>query len=165
MLHLIPAPLHRQLYRVADGLRKRWWVISRPRRTSVVVLAFDEQGRVLLVRHSYGLRVWSAPGGGMGEQEDPALAAAREFREELSCELSNLTLLEARELDISGSRDTVHLFAARLNGTPRPDMREIVEVGLFDPAHLPADCARLVPSHVELAVTALKSGALKSEQR
>ncbi|KRA79412.1 NUDIX domain-containing protein [Altererythrobacter sp. Root672] len=162
MLHLIPAPLHRQLYRLADGVRKRWWIISRPRRTSVVVLAFDDHGQVLLVRHSYGVRVWTAPGGGMGEQEDPALAAAREFREELSCELSGLTLLEARELEISGSRDTVHLFAARLNGTPRPDMREIVAAGLFDPEHLPADCSRLVPSQVALAVAALETGALKS---
>ncbi|MBO9518299.1 MAG: NUDIX domain-containing protein [Porphyrobacter sp.] len=162
MLHLIPAPLHRQLYRIADRIRKRLWLISRPHRTSVVVLAFDEQGRVLLVRHSYGLKVWTAPGGGMGESEDPARAAAREFREELSCELSNLTLLEAREREISGSRDTVHLFAARLNGDPRPDMREIVKIGLFEPAYLPADCAPLVAGQVELAVAALANGALKS---
>lgn len=162
MLHLIPAPLHRQLYRIADRVRKRWWLISRPRRTSVVVIAFDQQGRVLLVRHSYGLPIWSAPGGGMSEREDPAKAAAREIREELACELTDMTLLEAREREISGSRDTVHLFAARLKGEPRPDMREIIEIAFYDPGHLPQNCARLIPDQVALAVDALENGALKS---
>src|SRR5688572_20915224 len=128
MLHLIPAPLHRALYRVAYTLRRRWWRIRRPRRSSVVVVAFDAQDRVLLVRHSYGPPVWSLPGGGMDRGEDPEQAAAREIREELGCDLTELAPIDASEERIAGSLDLQHIFTARLAGTPVPDMREIVAV-------------------------------------
>ena len=144
MLQLIPAPLHRLLYRVADRLRRRWWRIRKPRRHSVMVVALDEAGRVLLVRHSYGPPVWALPGGGMSRSEDPALAAAREFREELGCDLANLLEIEAREHEEGGARDVRHVFAASLNGVPVPDRREIVAAELFDPAALPAPCDRRV---------------------
>jgi 8-oxo-dGTP pyrophosphatase MutT (NUDIX family) len=81
MLHLIPAPLHRVLYRVAHGVRRQWWRVRRPRRSSVVVVAFDERDRVLLVRHSYGRPAWSLPGGGMNRGELPEPDAAREIGE------------------------------------------------------------------------------------
>lgn len=154
MLQLIPAPLHRLLYRAADRLRRRWWRIRKPRRRSVIVVAFDEAARVVLVRHSYGPPVWALPGGGMSEREDPALAAAREFREELGCELTDLREIEAREHDDSGSRDLRHVFAASLSGVPVPDMREIVAVGLFDPAALPAPCDRRVGPAARTALAA-----------
>jgi 8-oxo-dGTP pyrophosphatase MutT (NUDIX family) len=154
MLHLIPAPLHRRLYRLADRLRRRWWRIRKPRRYSVLVVAFDDSGRVLLVRHSYGLSIWALPGGGMGRGEEPAAAAAREFREELGCGLRDLIQIEAREHDESGSRDLLHIFAADLAGVPIPDMREIVAVALLDPAGLPPRCDRHVGPAVRAALAA-----------
>jgi 8-oxo-dGTP pyrophosphatase MutT (NUDIX family) len=154
MLHLIPAPLHRALYRIADRVRRRWWRVRRPRRASVLTAAFDEAGRVVLVRHSYGPPVWALPGGGIDRGEDPALAALREFREELGCGLAEVVPLEARTHDESGSQDLRHVFAAELAGTPVPDMREIVEVALFDPAALPAGCDRRVGPAVGLALAA-----------
>lgn len=159
MLQLIPAPLHRLLYRVADRLRRHWWRFRKPRRHSVIVVAFDDSGRVLLVRHSYGPAVWALPGGGMSQHEDPALAAAREFHEELGCELADLLEIEAREHDEGGSRDLRHVFAASLRGDPVPDMREIVAARLFDPAGLPAPCDRRVRPAVGAAL------AMRSEQR
>src|SRR5262249_43660233 len=114
MLHLIPAPLHRLLYRAAHTLRLQWWRVRRPRRNSVMVVAFDEQGRVLLVRHSYGPPLWAIPGGGMDRGEDPAGAAAREVREELGCGLSDLAVIDVREERIAGSRDRQHTFIARV---------------------------------------------------
>ena len=144
MLELIPAPIHRRLYRMADWARRRWWRIRRPDRTSVVVAAFDAGGRILLVRHSYGPPVWALPGGGIGRNEDPAAGAAREFREELGCELADLVQVAVLEQEESGSRDLLHLFTGELAGTPAPDMREIVEVGLFDPEALPPRCDKRV---------------------
>jgi 8-oxo-dGTP pyrophosphatase MutT (NUDIX family) len=152
MLQLIPAPLHRLLYRVADRLRRRWWRIRKPRRHSVMIVAFDEAGRVLLVRHSYGPAVWALPGGGMSKHEDPAVAAAREFREELACGLVHLVEIEAREHADSGSLDVRHVFAATLSGDPVPDMREIVAARLFDPAALPAPSDRRVRPAIEAAL-------------
>ena len=159
MLHLIPAPLHRRLYRIADRARRLWWRVRRPNRTSVLVAAFDEAGRVLLVRHSYGPPVWALPGGGIGAGEDPAKGAAREFREELRCELTDVRPVETHVQEESGSHDLLHLFAARLAGTPSPDMREIVAAELFDPAELPRGCDRRVGRAVSQAVAA------RSQQR
>ena len=154
MLRLIPAPLHRALLRLADRIRRRWWRVRRPHRHSVCVIAFDRHGQVLLVRHSYGRPVWMLPGGGMSAREEPALAAAREFREELGCELTELALLESSEHDVSGSRDTQYVFTALAEGTPRADMREIVDVDFFHPAGLPSGCSRSVAGRVERAVAA-----------
>ena len=162
MLHLIPPPVHRKLYRLADWARRRWWRIRKPRRHSAHVIAFDEAGRVLLVRHSYGRPVWTIPGGGVGRREDPADAAAREFREELGCALTGLVALEPSEHEVSGSRDLQHGFAARLAGVPVADKREIVDAELFDPDALPAERGRSVERWVRLAQAALAAG---SQQR
>src|SRR4249919_1904493 len=118
MLHLIPPPLHRQLYRLAHALRRQWWRVRRPRRSSVVVIAFDEHDRVLLVRHSYGPPVWSLPGGGIARGEDPEQAAKREIREELGCGLSDLLAVGASEEQISGSRERQLVYLARVVGEP-----------------------------------------------
>jgi len=63
-----------------EGLRKKVGhdLIIIP---SVTVLVFDEQERVLLVRHREGGK-WVAPGGGIEPYEPPADAAVREMWEE-----------------------------------------------------------------------------------
>jgi len=152
MLHLIPAPLHRTLYRLADRVRRVWWKVRRPDRNTAIVLAFDEQGRVLLVRHSYGPPVWAIPGGGIGRGEDPAAAARREFAEELRCPLSNVRRLRTITQHESGSTDHLHAFVAEVAGVPAPDMREIVAAEFFDPAHLPRPADRSVARRVAEAV-------------
>ena len=163
MLHLIPAPLHRRLYRFADWARRRWWRVRKPIRRSAHVIAFDHAGRVLLVRHSYGRPVWTIPGGSMGRREDAASAAAREFREELGCELAGMVALPPSEHEVSGSRDLQHGFAARLAGVPVADRREIVAAELFDPGALPADRGRHVERWVGQAWEALE--AARSQER
>ena len=152
MLHLIPAPLHRLLYRIADRTRRRWWRFRRSRRNSVFVVAFDEQGQVLLVRHSYGPPVWALPGGGLGRRENPLPAAVREFREELKCEPADLRLLKVQVWEDSGSHDRRHVFVATLRGTPVPDQREVVEAALFDPQALPGNTGHWAASVVREAV-------------
>lgn len=129
-----------------------------------MVVAFDEEGRVLLVRHSYGPPLWAIPGGGMDRGEDPAGAAAREVREELGCGLSDLAEIDVREERIAGSRDAQHTFIARVVGEPKPDMREIVAVAFFDPARLPDNCIRRSRERIGWAVTHRNLPA-QSEQR
>ena len=152
MLHLIPAPLHRVLYRLADRTRRVWWRIRKPRGRGVHVVVFNEAGRVLLVRHSYGPAVWAVPGGGVGRREDPAAAAAREMREELGCELAQLVAAGPYEADELGLRSEQIVFAARLAGEPVADRREIVAVEWFDPANLPANTSRHVPALIGRAL-------------
>jgi 8-oxo-dGTP pyrophosphatase MutT (NUDIX family) len=165
MLHLIPAPLHRLLYRAAHAVRRQWWRVRRPRRSSVVVIAFDEAGRVLLVRHSYGRPLWALPGGGMERGELAEQAAAREIGEELGCGVTGLIAIEANERRIAGSLDRQHVFIARLVGRPVPDMREIVAVELADPADLPEPCGRRTRQWIAQAMAFRGAAEAPSEQR
>ena len=157
MLRLIPAPLHRALYRVAYSARRQWWRIRRPRRGSVVVIAFDDDGRVLLVRHSYGPLLWALPGGGIDRGEQPAEAAVREIREELGCGLAELEAIEADERRIAGARVTQHVFRARLAGRPVADMREIVAIELARPDRLPENCGARTRQRIAHAVALRRS--------
>jgi ADP-ribose pyrophosphatase YjhB (NUDIX family) len=70
------------LLRIAAWLRKRWWWLARPMVVGVRAIVVDADDRVLLVRHSYGRRVWYLPGGGAKRGETLAQAAARELEEE-----------------------------------------------------------------------------------
>jgi 8-oxo-dGTP pyrophosphatase MutT (NUDIX family) len=161
MLHLIPAPLHRQLYRIAHRARRVWWRVRRPRHSSLVVIAFDDRDRVLLVRHSYGPRVWTLPGGGIGRGEHPEQAAVREIGEELGCELAGLTAIEIAEERVAGSFETRHIFVARLVGEPVPDRREIVAVAFVDPDRLPERSARLARERIAQAVVHWQASPLQ----
>lgn len=165
MLHLIPAALHRQLYRVAHRARRLWWRVRRPRRGSVVVIAFDEHGRVLLVRHSYGPPVWSLPGGGIDRGEAPEQAAAREISEELGCGLTDLAAIDASAERIAGSDALRHIIVARLVGEPVPDMREIVAAAFFDPENLIEPCGRRSRRRIAQALAVRRAAAARSQQR
>jgi 8-oxo-dGTP pyrophosphatase MutT (NUDIX family) len=54
---------------------------------------FDDDGRILLVRHTYGRLNWEVPGGGADPGESPDQTAIREIREEtgLEVEIDRLT--------------------------------------------------------------------------
>ena len=131
MLHLIPAPLHRLGLRVAHRLRRYFRKIIKPDLSGVAVLLRDDQGRVLLVRHSYGPKDWAMPGGGLGRGEDPADCARREMREELNCELEALELLASFDEHLSGAQHTGYIYTALVRDEVRIDGREIVEARWF----------------------------------
>lgn len=157
MLHLIPAPLHRWLYRLANAIRRRWLIITKQTVHGCSVIARDNQGRVLLVRHSYGPRVWSFPGGGMKQGEDALLAAMREFAEELGCSVTDAQHVGTLEERFHSARSVAHIFTGLIDGEPRPDMREIVAARFFSVDQLPGDVARNVKPRLALLVEAAPS--------
>jgi 8-oxo-dGTP pyrophosphatase MutT (NUDIX family) len=138
MLHLIPKPWHRHAYRLAHALRRVWWRVARPRISGCRVLALDGDGRVLLVRHSYGTGQWTAPGGGLKRGEDPLLAAARELAEETGCMLQGARRVALVEESLWGARNTVHVIAGQAMGEAVPDGRELIDAAFFAPDALPA---------------------------
>ena len=114
--------------------------LVRWRTRGVKVMVFDRGGRLLLVRHGYGvIRHWMLPGGGVHRGEAPPDAARREVREEVGCTLDRVEPMATFEARAEGRRDTVHLFRATTDSVPVPDGREVIEARFFALDALPAD--------------------------
>lgn len=137
MFHLIPQSLHRALLPLAHRLRHRWRVWRKVPLTGCNVVICNLDGDVLLLRHSYGPRVWALPGGGVGRGEAPEDAVRREIREELDIALGRLTPVSVFSETMSGSPHTTHLFAATTDVQPRIDGREVIEARFFPRHSLP----------------------------
>ena len=148
MLHLIPRPLHRAVLRLGYRLRHRWRRLARPRLAGVSVFVTDLDGRLLLVRHSYGSDGWALPGGGIERGESPEEAARREIREEVGCAIEGVRVLDQLEETLSGAPHTAWLVAGRTQDHPRPDRREIVEARFFPTHSLPEPLTRLTRSRI-----------------
>ncbi|GII83793.1 NUDIX hydrolase [Sphaerisporangium siamense] len=104
---------------------------------SVNAFVFDDEGRLLLARHSEQGDVWSAPGGIVEPDEPPAEAVVRETREEVGLDVRIRGLIGAyggpgfRTTYPNGDQVahviTVYGCTAE-GGTPVPDGVEIAEV-------------------------------------
>ncbi|MEP7222708.1 MAG: NUDIX domain-containing protein [Novosphingobium sp.] len=157
MLHLIPPQLHIALLRAAHQLRLQWWRWRRTRVAGAQVVAIDPQGRVLLIRHSYGLHHWTLPGGGLARGESAIAAAVREAREEAGVILAEPVEIAVMRHMPHGSDNDVRVIAGWTSDTPRADGREIVAAQFFAVADLPADIARSLPGLLPGYVTAAKA--------
>lgn len=103
--------MRRLVYRLAyQGLRV-WWLVRRPE-VSGVKCVLTRGDRVLLVRHTYGPRVWDLPGGTMKPDEDPMKTAGREIQEELGLVIDDWTRLGEISNTLDHRRDRLYVFAA-----------------------------------------------------
>lgn len=106
-------------------------------------VATDNQGRVLLVKHTY-LAGWWLPGGGVDRGETTQDAVVRELREEagvIAAGPPRLISVHSNERFFRG--DHVLVFAVDdFSLTERTSHGEIAEIGWFDPAALPEDAHR-----------------------
>lgn len=111
-----------------------------PRRGRGVKCLLTHDGRVLLVRHTYGARrTWYMPGGAARRRETPRQAAERELREELGLRGLELRELLTRAMRLERIRVRLTCLYAEVPdpGQVRPDPVEIAEVGWFAPGRLP----------------------------
>ena len=136
MLYLIPPRVHRWALRNAHRIRSRFRRAFKPHLAGVSAILRDGEGRVLLVRHSYGPRGWSGMGGGLKRSEDPEAALRREMREELSCEIEAVELAATLYEKLSGAPHTAYVFTARPVGDVEVDGRELMEARWFTLAEL-----------------------------
>ncbi|MEA3263212.1 MAG: NUDIX domain-containing protein [Pseudomonadota bacterium] len=159
MLRLIPRPLHRVLLVQAHRVRLVWWRIRKPLLLGCRVLAFDGEGRILLVRHSYGSGRWMLPGGGIGRGEEPLLAALRELAEETACALEDPRELAVIEEPLAGTINRVHVITGRARGVPRGDGREIVAAEFFAPDALPPNLAEQLQRNLADWIRTARAGS------
>lgn len=131
--------MRRVLLNVAYVVRRFTFKLLRWSTRGVRVMAFDPEGRLLLVRHGYGRReLWMLPGGGIGRRETPDEAARRELMEEARCGSAALTSLGEYRSTEEGRLDTVFLFRGETRDEPQPDRWEVEEARFFALDALPS---------------------------
>ena len=126
---------------VGDALIWARGLFRAPLRLGVRLVAFDAEGRVFLVRHSY-LPGWHLPGGAVEAGETARVAAEREAREEGGLILdAPPTLLHLYLHPTTGRHRPYRGSSSRAGRGARPAAEaqglEIREAGFFDPAALP----------------------------
>lgn len=102
---------------------------------AVAALIFNEQGQVLLFKHTYRKFEWGIPAGSLEHREQPADAIVREFFEETEMKLEVLKLLTV----VSAKEDhhlTVIYLSKIVSGEFKPS-NEISEMKYFDINELP----------------------------
>jgi 8-oxo-dGTP diphosphatase len=104
-------------------------------RASVAAMIFDEQGRILLFKHTYRKFEWGIPAGGLEYGEQPEKAIVREFFEEtgLQIKVEKLLLVESSKVDHNIS--LIYLCEI-VSGTFEGSL-EISEMKYFDVDDLP----------------------------
>jgi 8-oxo-dGTP pyrophosphatase MutT (NUDIX family) len=106
---------------------------------SVTILVFDEERKVLLVKHS-NEKLWVAPGGMIEPDESPETAALREMREETGTEIEIIRILGSFggpdfRITYENGDEVVYVmtvYEAKIrSGHLRPDGFETLDIGYF----------------------------------
>lgn len=104
-------------------------------------MILNPQGQMLLVRHNYGQRRWSFPGGAVEAGEAVLDAALREVQEELGIQVQVQLLVGLyRTIGMNKPDRDVYVFLAEFPQDLQlhPDPQEIAEILWTDPTHLPS---------------------------
>ena len=104
-------------------------------RAAVAAMIFDEQGRILLFKHTYRKFEWGIPAGGLEYNEQPEKAIVREFFEETSMKIEVQRLLLAESAKEDHHVSLIYLCKI-VSGTFKASL-EISEMKYFDVDDLP----------------------------
>lgn len=125
-------------YTIINPIRRLYWFVFRPR-TYGVKCVVEYNGKLLLIRNSYGVHGWTFPGGGVKRNESSEQAAIREVKEEVGLDISNPLKIGEYQSNYEHKRDTVYCFLAKVS---KPnvtiDANEIAQAQWFLPNEIPA---------------------------
>jgi len=111
--------------------------ILRPRyQVAVAAIIFDEEGRILLLKHTYRKFEWGLPAGGLEHGEKPEDAVVREFHEETGLEIRVEKMLMATSTAEYPHVSLIYLCRVA-GGEFRPSL-EVSEMRYFGTDQLPA---------------------------
>ncbi|MDO9474416.1 MAG: NUDIX domain-containing protein [Caulobacter sp.] len=131
--------LLRRLYRLLTPAYRIAMRQVRGLTVGVRVMVFDDQGRVLLIEHSY-THGWHLPGGGVERGESAETAAARELEEEAGVRPDGrMALVSIHDNARTFRGDHVVLYRLdRWTATPATSRGEILRRDWFHTDALPA---------------------------
>lgn len=130
--------IRRLAYRSAWILLSIYRFVRRPGLTGVKCVLTDAD-QVLLVRHTYGPRIWDLPGGGLKRGEAPATTARREMHEELGLSIENWTSLGDVPQTLHRCQGTLHCFQVEVREPELSiDRGELAAVRWFARSELPS---------------------------
>ncbi len=126
-------------------------------RAAVAAMIFDEQGRILLFKHTYRKFEWGIPAGGLEYNEQPADAIVREFFEEtgMKLQVERMLLAESSKED----RNISLIYLCKIAGGTFKESHEISEMKYFEVDDLP----RMLFAEKNLIRVVVKSLAQTSE--
>jgi 8-oxo-dGTP pyrophosphatase MutT (NUDIX family) len=151
--HVMPAlvGIKRLAYKLAVRVLQLYWFVFRPRTFGVTCIIRDADGRVLMVRHTYGKRAWSFPGGGTKRNETSEATVRREIREEVGIELADLQQVGSFLNNVEFKRDSVTVFTARpASAELNLRLEEIAEARWVDLNALPSPTAPVASRSLSL---------------
>ena len=134
---------------------------------------FDDDGRVLLVRHTYGRLNWELPGGGAEPGEAPDETAIREICEETGLEVE-IERLTGAYYEVGPRPDHAHgpilhfVFLVRLRdpaAVPVPMPPEIGDVGWWSLDAMPAPMSDFTERRVRDAASGAPATVTRIEGR
>ncbi|MTI49920.1 NUDIX domain-containing protein [Sporosalibacterium faouarense] len=129
-----------RIAKISYKLSKVLWRITKPTTLGVRVLMI-EQGKVLLVKHTYQ-DYWYLPGGGVKKGEIFEDAIKREVKEELGAELINYKLFGVYNNFFEYKNDSIIIFSSdEFSFTGNTD-KEIEKYQLFEVSELPNNVSR-----------------------
>ncbi len=131
--------------------------------------AIVHQGRVLMVRHTYGEKrgCWALPGGYATHDERLDQTAVREVREETGMEAEVVDAIGLRTRYTERGGAVFVLFRMHpLSGQPVPDRVEVDRISWFSATEVAAMDGALLPVSRNAALAALKgSDGLPEDKR
>ena len=130
--------------------------LFRPVTLGVRALVRNDEGHVLLIRHTY-VPGWFMPGGGVGKDETLEAAVARELHEEAGIRAlgdMNLVGAYANFLQLKSDHVLVYEVPDWEEAGPAPHLGfEIAEIGFFPPDALPEGTSPGTRLRIEEALT------------
>lgn len=108
------------------------------KKIGAAAIIVDGDGRVLLVKQTYGRLNWELPGGGAEAGEAPDETVLREVREEAGLDVAAIHMTGYYH---DAAADLLHfVFRCEVrdgNAAPRPDLAEVSECRYWPPTALP----------------------------